>query len=98
MQSRYYVYCSIRPQENDNKYALKHAEPREINVKLEWTSKHINIVVKDDGRGFDKEKVKPNSFGLIGLAERVELLNGTLEIKSKLGQGTVMMFKIPFPE
>lgn len=78
--------------------SLKHAHPTLISVKLEWISKFINIVVKDDGIGFNQEEVKPSSFGLIGLAERVELINGIMEIKSKEGQGTIIMFKIPFPE
>ncbi|WP_413364880.1 sensor histidine kinase [Lysinibacillus sp. 3P01SB] len=78
--------------------ALKHGKPKEINVKLEWLKNGINIVVKDDGAGFEKETVKEQSFGLIGMRERVDLLEGQMHIRSHVGQGTLVIFKIPFPE
>ena len=78
--------------------ALKHAAPSEVFVKLEWKDKHVNVVVRDNGKGFNENEVKPGSFGLIGLKERVDLLSGTMELRSKVGQGTVVAFKIPFPE
>lgn len=78
--------------------AIKHAEPTIIQVKLERASKNINVVVRDNGKGFDTEQLKPNSFGLIGLQERVDLLKGKMEIKSKIGEGTLVMFQIPYSE
>lgn len=78
--------------------ALKHANASEITVKLEWKSKRVNVVVRDNGKGFNQQEVKNDSFGLIGLRERVDLLNGTIELHSKIGQGTVVVFKIPYPE
>ena len=77
--------------------SLKHAKPTEIHVKVEFTAKHINVVVRDNGIGFDINEVKPNSLGLIGLRERVELLKGTMKIQSQVGQGTFVMFQIPYP-
>ena len=78
--------------------ALKHGKPKEINVKIEWLKNDLNIVVKDDGSGFEKETVKEQSFGLIGMRERVDLLEGQMHIRSQVGQGTLVIFKIPFPE
>ena len=78
--------------------ALKHANPTEINVKIEWATKLINVVVRDNGVGFNEEEVKPNSFGLIGLQERVDLLKGSMVVQSVIGQGTLMMFQIPYPK
>jgi two-component system, NarL family, sensor histidine kinase DegS len=75
--------------------ALKHAEPTEIQVKIEMTNNHIFIIVKDNGKGFDTSVKKENAFGLIGMKERVDLLEGKLEIRSKIGAGTVVAIQIP---
>ncbi|MEK4228414.1 sensor histidine kinase [Solibacillus sp. FSL H8-0538] len=78
--------------------ALKHGKPTEISVKIEWLRSDINIVVKDNGAGFDKNNTKEQSFGIIGMTERVELLNGTIDITTSVGKGTIVMFKIPYQE
>jgi two-component system, NarL family, sensor histidine kinase DegS len=75
--------------------ALKHAEPTEIQVKIEMTNNYIFIIVKDNGKGFDTSVKKENAFGLIGMKERVDLLEGKLEIRSKIGAGTVVTIQIP---
>jgi len=78
--------------------ALKHGKTKEINVKLEWLKGDINIVVKDDGIGFDIENGKEQSFGIIGMRERIDLLEGQMHIHSVIGKGTTILFKIPFPK
>ncbi|HEY9582248.1 MAG TPA: sensor histidine kinase [Savagea sp.] len=78
--------------------ALKHAEAKDIWVKLEWLHDTMNIVVKDNGKGFAKEEIKDKTFGLIGMHERIELLKGTIRIDSKIGQGTTVFIQIPIDE
>ena len=56
--------------------ALKHGKSKEICVKIEWLKGDINIVVKDNGIGFDTENGKEQSFGIIGMRERIDLLKG----------------------
>jgi two-component system, NarL family, sensor histidine kinase DegS len=75
--------------------ALKHAEPTEIQVKIEMTNNHILVIIKDNGKGFDTNVKKENAFGLIGMKERVDLLEGKLEIHSKIGVGTIVAIQIP---
>lgn len=75
--------------------AIKHAEAREIKVKLELTRNSISVVVKDDGKGFDMNLDKPESFGILGMKERVELLQGQLSIDSKIGRGTIVIIQVP---
>ena len=77
--------------------ALKHANPTEITVKIEWATKFINIVVRDNGIGFNTKQIKQGSFGLIGLQERIELVKGSMNVQSVIGQGTLVMFQIPYP-
>jgi len=71
--------------------ACKHASPNVIFVKLEFFRNKINVLVKDDGIGFNIEGGQnENSFGLVGMKERVELLNGDFKIDSKLNVGTTI--------
>lgn len=75
--------------------ALKHADAREIKVKLDITKTKISVLIKDDGKGFDLEQRKDESFGIIGMRERVDLLAGTLSIDSKIGKGTTVLIQVP---
>ncbi|KOP71996.1 sensor histidine kinase [Cytobacillus solani] len=75
--------------------AIKHARPSEIQVKLEIDKSKVSAIIKDDGIGFDTSQKKTNSFGLIGMRERVELLEGELSIDSKIGKGTVVLIQVP---
>jgi two-component system sensor histidine kinase DegS len=75
--------------------ACKHADASEINVKLEIQRNQITVVVKDNGKGFNIEEIKEKSFGLIGMRERIEILEGQISIDSKLGVGTTILMKIP---
>lgn len=106
------TFCNIgKEQRLDTKYevalfrlmqeslqnALKHAEATWIEVKLELEERYINLIVKDNGKGFDPtEKQKSNSFGIMGMRERVELLDGKLTIKSVLDKGTVVSIWLPY--
>jgi two-component system, NarL family, sensor histidine kinase DegS len=75
--------------------ALKHAEATEIQVRTEMNNNQLLVMVKDNGKGFDTTVKKENAFGLIGMKERVELLQGTLTIRSKIGFGTTIFIRIP---
>ncbi|WP_112181914.1 MULTISPECIES: sensor histidine kinase [Paraliobacillus] len=78
--------------------AIKHAQAEEINVKLEITSKVVSATISDNGNGFDQGLKEEHSFGLIGMHERVELLDGTLKIQSELGKGTRILINVPLNE
>ncbi|WP_409276359.1 sensor histidine kinase [Neobacillus sp. SCS-31] len=78
--------------------ALKHAEATEIQVKLEISGNAVTVVVKDDGKGFDPKKRKYNSFGIMGMKERVDLLGGQFAISSKPGKGAAVIIQVPFPD
>src|SRR5699024_1605010 len=63
--------------------AIKHANPTLIQVKLEITDHCLSMTIKDDGDGFDPKERNENSFGIIGMRERVEMFDGELKIDSK---------------
>lgn len=75
--------------------ALKHASPRYITVKLSMTKEMVSVTVKDDGKGFDSTQQKEGSFGLMGMKERVELLDGEMSIDSHPGAGTLVFIQVP---
>ena len=75
--------------------ALKHAKANEITVKLEIQKDQVTAVVKDDGIGFDPEIKKDGSFGILGMKERVSLIEGNFSIESQVNQGTVVTIRVP---
>ncbi|AMQ07577.1 sensor histidine kinase [Sporosarcina psychrophila] len=75
--------------------ALKHGKSKDIWVKTEWLRDIMNIIIKDNGQGFNQNEVKDKSFGLIGMRERIDLLKGDMTITSTPGNGTMIHFRIP---
>jgi two-component system, NarL family, sensor histidine kinase DegS len=80
--------------------AAKHAEPTYVTVILTFQAQIVKLTVEDNGKGFNLEKVDQrtkdhNNFGLIGMRERVELLDGRMEIESAENQGTKIVIHIP---
>lgn len=75
--------------------ACSHAQPKNIRVRLEFRKDRIMIHVKDDGIGFDQSVKKEGSYGLIGMKERIELLNGSMKIHSEKNRGTSIFINIP---
>lgn len=94
LQSNYEVSAFRLIQESVTN-AMKHGKPSDIWVKIEWHRDFINIIVKDNGIGFDTNEVKDKSFGLISMRERIELLKGTMKIHSVKRKGTTILFNIP---
>lgn len=94
LDSKYEVAIFRLVQECVNN-AIQHGKSHQVWVKLESCKDFINISIKDDGIGFDPQATKQNSFGLIGMKERVDLLGGEMNLDSVEKQGTRIMFKIP---
>lgn len=79
--------------------AVKHAKADKIKVIIEENEQSILVSIRDDGVGFASEEVlknpKPDSYGLLGMKERVEVLGGQLTIMSKPGRGTEISVHLP---
>ena len=52
-------------------------------------------VVNDNGVGFDVEEKRNDAFGIIGMKERVAILEGDISISSKFQEGTTIMVQVP---
>jgi signal transduction histidine kinase len=82
--------------------AMRHAEARHISVALHKDDRELEIVVRDNGVGFNvmhaqQRAAQGQSLGLLGMEERIRLLEGRLSIHSSPGNGTEVMASIPLP-
>ncbi len=77
--------------------ALKHANAKNLYVGVGEENGNLQVMVKDDGKGFDVEKVKTESrgLGLKSLESRIEILSGQLSYESLPNKGTNFFFKAP---
>jgi len=79
----------------------KHSKAKNVEVKLDFGTKYLRLLISDDGIGFDVEatlkrvKTKGNSYGLIGIFDRVNQLQGQIHIESSTGVGTVYNVVLP---
>lgn len=74
---------------------FKHSEADTVHVSLKKTKSSLELSIRDNGQGFDPEKMlspgkQMGGMGLLGMKERTELSNGTFEIVSGKGKGTVI--------
>ena len=73
---------------------LKHSGAELLTVDIAEADDHVTVSVHDDGQGFDPS-ARAEGFGLLGMRERVELLNGTLTVESEPGEGTTLSARLP---
>lgn len=81
----------------------RHADARHARVRLTFRDGVATAVIADDGRGFDVGRLtrsgdRDASVGLLGMQERVSLLNGQMEIRSAEGSGTEIVVQVPIAE
>jgi signal transduction histidine kinase len=74
--------------------ASKHSGSEHIEVNVATSDGRIELVVRDDGSGFDLS-APTGGFGLVGMRERVELLSGQFQIESEHGRGTTVRAAFP---
>ena len=74
----------------------RHAQASQIWVILQVEGKQLLLEICDNGQGFEPEKAaKAGHYGLLGMRERARLINGSLSIDSKPGQGTSIRLEFP---
>ena len=75
----------------------KHANATHVSVKIIWSAEHLLFTVSDNGNGFDPSKIEYGGhFGLKFMRERVEMLNGLINIQSRIGAGTSIEIQVPY--
>jgi signal transduction histidine kinase len=73
----------------------KYAEARQVDISLHNYSNHIEVAIKDDGRGFDAQAQRPSTHGIAGMRHRVEAAGGKLTVASRPGSGTQVHAVLP---
>ncbi len=76
--------------QNINKYA----NASKVNVEFKLKSYFLELKIQDNGQGFDVKK-KKKGIGLKNMLSRMNTLNGTMQIDSKTGSGTTLLFQVP---
>jgi signal transduction histidine kinase/DNA-binding response OmpR family regulator len=79
---------------------VRHARARQVDVALSRRAERLDLVVQDDGTGFDVAAAREHaasggSLGLLGMQERAALLGGRISIKARPGLGTKVHLRVP---
>ena len=81
---------------------VKHAKAKNVKISLLLKEGEINFTIEDDGMGFDADaffkEANVGKFGLRGMRERTDLLNGKFSLQSKLKNGTKITVVFPIIE
>lgn len=88
----HHLYCIVK---EGLANIQKHAQASKIWIRGQLIAEEIILQIADNGQGFDLQ-IPRSGFGLTGIEERVQLLNGQLKIYSQLNQGTQLQIIIPY--
>ena len=79
--------------------ALKHADARNVNVRLEYDAHLLRLQIRDDGRGMQSDVAEAAAvdghLGIVGMRARAQSIAGTMEIASEPGHGTTIRVSLP---
>jgi PAS domain S-box-containing protein len=90
--------CLFRVAQEALGNVVKHSEAESAHVELGTNASGISLRITDRGKGFDRDGGKPRTgIGLVGMTERLRLVNGRLSIKSELLLGTEILAEVPLP-
>ncbi|MBW7884331.1 MAG: GAF domain-containing sensor histidine kinase [Caldilineaceae bacterium] len=76
----------------------QHAEATHVEIHLQLVSPNLELIVQDDGIGFDTHRESRRGLGLLGMHERALMLGGKLEIESTHGKGTTVRLTVPIQD
>lgn len=72
----------------------KYARATEVDIVVDLEDGMIGMTIRDDGVGFDVNNRKPGTHGLVGMKSRASMFDGTLDVRSEPGEGTVVQVSI----
>ena len=88
--------CLFRVTQEALHNAVKYSGVSEFAVELTTTAGEIQLMVRDEGKGFDVEEAKKTrGLGLVSMQERVHLVHGSLGVESEPGAGTSVLVVVP---
>jgi signal transduction histidine kinase len=75
--------------------ALRHAQARDIALRLRRAGPWVSLTITDDGAGFDRAAIGRDGLGLTSMRDRAEEVGGVLTVESAPGAGTVVKVEVP---
>jgi two-component system, NarL family, sensor histidine kinase YdfH len=72
----------------------QHAQAQQVNVTVTVDESSLNVTVEDDGQGFDQQAIPSGHYGLLGIRERMRLVNGKCTLESEQGKGTRLTLEV----
>jgi signal transduction histidine kinase/ligand-binding sensor domain-containing protein len=77
--------------------AMRHGDPKNVLLRLEFDAGEFGMEIRDDGRGFDGTPADgaTGHFGLTGMRERAQGVGGSLTVESRAGEGTKVRLELP---
>jgi two-component system CheB/CheR fusion protein len=88
--------CLYRVAQEALRNVIKHSGANRATVELTGNEKEVVLRITDKGRGFNLDEAgKRGGLGLVSMEERVRIVNGSLSIRAKAGDGTRVMIRIP---
>jgi signal transduction histidine kinase len=73
----------------------KYAEARQVEISVHNYGNHVEVEIRDDGKGFDAGNIRASTHGLAGMKHRVEAAGGRLTVTSEPGKGTRISAVMP---
>lgn len=79
---------------------LKHSEAKRAKIKINKSNEFLNILIEDDGKGFNGQNLSlmSSGLGLTGIRERAKMLDANHEITSVEGKGTSVSLQLKLPQ
>jgi signal transduction histidine kinase len=89
--------CVYRVTQECLRNVAKHAQASQVSVEVIGLEAALQLIVKDNGKGFMPEAVRRGirGLGLIGMKERIRVLQGTFDVEASTGKGTTITAWIP---
>jgi signal transduction histidine kinase len=81
-------HCIYRTVQEAFENILRHSNASQASVKLFSEDNNVKLIIQDNGKGFNLDKVKKDRLGIRGMRERIEMLGGTFNITSDINKGT----------
>ena len=98
--SKEIALCLYRIAQEAVQNAWKYSHARGVNVTLARRERTLDLIVTDDGRGFDLAAIREDGrgLGLVSIEERTRLVNGTVSIRTAPGAGVSVHVRVPMAE
>jgi len=80
--------------------SIRHGQAQEIIIHVMFHADHIHMLIRDNGTGFEPPKTfdilfTTGHYGLVGINERIQMLDGSFQISSQIGKGTQIEISVP---